>query len=111
MAPRTKVYRMWTASDREWLRELATLHSSNKDIADIMERDESAVAFQRRALRIRLKGCKKGPQANPDRPKFVAPVEPHARIERMLRYAAMVAPRFSIADVKIVRESVEADSL
>lgn len=48
MAPRTKVYRMWTTSDREWLRELAGLHGSDKIIGEIMKRDPSAVVWQRR---------------------------------------------------------------
>jgi len=110
MAERKKVYRSWTASDREWLRELAGLHHSDIIIGEIMERDPSAVACQRRALRIRLAGEKLGKVVGSPTPKpFVE--EPHARIERMLRYAAMVAPRFSIADVEIVRPGVEADSL
>ena len=49
-------HKRWTEEDRQQLRELASIHRSDRAIAKIMGRTPSAVGWQRRDLRIRLTG-------------------------------------------------------
>ena len=49
-------HKHWTEEDRQQLRELASIHRSDRAIAKIMDRTASAVGWQRRYLRIRLTG-------------------------------------------------------
>ena len=53
-----RTHKHWTEEDRQQLRELASIHRSDRAIAKIMGRTPSAIGWQRRDLRIRLTGEK-----------------------------------------------------
>ena len=102
-----KLYRKWTNSDRDWLRELATLHGSDEAIAKIMDRNPTAVGFQRSKLRIRLRGSVQGCYPR----SAINTYKPHRAeseflVEKLMSLSRIVIPRFSISDVEFIRESV-----
>lgn len=94
------IYKKWSAADREWLKELASVHNSDFVIAEIMERNPTAVAFQRRQMRIRLCGTYAGAprRSAMDGYKPVAFEESIYHVEKLLSLAAVATPRLSILE-------------
>lgn len=72
-------WRRWTDQDRAQLTRLARIHDNDFVIAKIMGRTPSAVAWQRRALRLPLAGRK------------LHEVESAAEVERLMRLAGLAA--------------------
>ena len=82
-----KRYYPWTEADRDQLRELAKVNTSDHAIADLMRRPRSSVSWQRRKLRIKLKPAPIAIRRCP--PKEYVPQRPCERIERMMELSGM----------------------
>ena len=84
-----KRYYPWTEADRDQLRELAKVNTSDHAIADIMRRPKSSVSWQRRKLRIKLKPAPISRRKQAEKEYVLQP--PCNRIERMMELSEMCA--------------------
>lgn len=76
-----RTHQKWTETDRQQLREMAAVCSSDRPIARAMGRTVTAVGWQRRFLRIRLANSSEEAMAN--RNKWSGAERPAAQIERL----------------------------
>ena len=81
-------HQKWTEEDREKLRQLASIHSSDVLIARAMGRTVTAVGWQRRVLRIKLTGERLRRHAG-GRKKLVVSVEPPEQVERLMELVGL----------------------
>ncbi len=82
-----KRYYPWSEADREQLRELAKVNTSDHAIADLMRRPRSSVSWQRRKLRIKLKPAPIARRREAEKEHM--PELPCERIERMMALSEM----------------------
>ncbi len=86
-----KRYDRWTEADRDQLRELAKVNTSDHAIADLMRRPRSSVSWQRRTLRIKLKPAPISRRKQAEKEIMLVPEQPsrRERIERMMVLSEM----------------------
>ncbi len=82
-----KRYHPWTEADRDQLRELAKVNTSDHAIAALMRRPRSSVSWQRRTLRIKLKATPMSKRREAEKEHI--PEMPCERIERMMALSEM----------------------
>ena len=84
-----KRYYPWSEADRDQLRDLAKVNTSDATIADLMRRPRSSVSWQRRKLRIKLKPAPISRRKQAEKEYVLQPPPPCNRIERMMALSEM----------------------